>query len=204
MFAASTTQYTALYSKTLHPSYCNYDCSGIRRLLCCNISTARSLAADCNPFGSSYHANVQTVVVHNDPEYGGAGYISSNVGTTSIHSSGPLVAIHELGHSLFELADEYPTGSGTSSRANCDGSACSKWADLQGHAGVQSVYGTVGCQAGCSNDGYFVGQTSFMVRLLLHLRKLCRTSLLSLTPIFIYVFLSCLLCRNISAAPLGR
>ena len=98
------------------------------------------------------------------------------MGTTSINSSGPKVAIHELGHSLFELADEYPTGWGRSTSANCDvntestgGSACPKWADLQGNAAVEGVYGAVGCQAGCENDAYFVGQTSFMVRLLLNL-----------------------------------
>mmetsp|Transcript_22947 Transcript_22947/g.39267 ORF Transcript_22947/g.39267 Transcript_22947/m.39267 type:complete len:672 (+) Transcript_22947:67-2082(+) len=162
MFASTTTQYTALYSTHLEPSFCDYWCNNIERLLCCTISTARTISADCIPFGSSYHPNVQMVVVHNDVKYGGAGYISSNVGTTSIHSSGPKVAIHELGHSLFELADEYPTGSGTSSRANCDTAGCSKWTDLQGNTAVEAEYGVVGCQAACSGDNYFVGQTSYM------------------------------------------
>ena len=36
------------------------------------------------------------------------------------------VAVHELGHSLFGLADEYSTGAGDQTRPNCDvaGTAC--------------------------------------------------------------------------------
>eukprot|EP00567_Pseudictyota_dubia_P005296 CAMPEP_0197433082 /NCGR_PEP_ID=MMETSP1175-20131217/1021_1 /TAXON_ID=1003142 /ORGANISM="Triceratium dubium, Strain CCMP147" /LENGTH=799 /DNA_ID=CAMNT_0042961347 /DNA_START=156 /DNA_END=2555 /DNA_ORIENTATION=+ len=162
MFSSTTTQYTALRSTTLQPAFCDYWCNNIERLLCCTISTARTLAADCSPFGANYHVNVQTVVVHNDAKYGGAGYISSNVATTSINSSGPQVAVHELGHSLFELADEYSTGSGTNSRANCDTNTCSKWSDLMGNSAVQNEYGTVSCVAGCNGNSYYVGQVSFM------------------------------------------
>ena len=148
---------TALYSTTLQATLCDFICIGIQRLLCCEIPTDRSIASNFSPFGTSYHSNVQTVVIHNNLEYGGAGYISSNVATTSINLAGPLVAIHELGHSLFELADEYPSGSGTSSRANCDGSTCSKWTNLQNSVAVQSEYGVMGCQPGCQNDSRYVG-----------------------------------------------
>ena len=36
------------------------------------------------------------------------------------------VAVHELGHSLFGLADEYSTGAGDQTRPNCDvaGTTC--------------------------------------------------------------------------------
>lgn len=139
-----------------------FQCSNIERLLCCDIATARSLAADCSPFGSSFHVNVQTVVVHNDVKYGGAGYISSNVATTSINSSGPLVAIHELGHSQFELRDEYSTGNGAS--VNCDSTSnCDKWSDLIGNSAVTNAgYNPVGCIAACKDNAYYAGEVSFM------------------------------------------
>lgn len=71
------------------------------------------------------------------------------------------MAIHELGHSQFELVDEYSTGSGTS--VNCHSTnTCDKWSDMIGNQVVAAAYGTVGCQSGCSGDNYFVGQVSFM------------------------------------------
>ena len=90
---------------------------------------AWAFTANCSAFGYAYHANVQTVVVHNDAKYGGAGYRNSNVATTSIHASGPLVAIHELGHSMFKLADKYSNGSGNLNSANCATNTCDKWDD---------------------------------------------------------------------------
>ena len=67
------------------------------------MAKASALADKCVPKGASR----QTVVVHNDLTYGGAGYGSADVATATIHPSGPDIIIHELGHSLFELGDEY-------------------------------------------------------------------------------------------------
>lgn len=102
--------------------------------------------------------------------------------TTSIHQLGPKVAVHEMGHSLFELGkfdiginlkekvdmglisinslstgDEYSTGHFTDSSANCDVEGCSKWADLNEHVG-----GGLCIERGCKNGSYFVGERSFM------------------------------------------
>ncbi|MDQ3707655.1 MAG: M64 family metallo-endopeptidase [Chloroflexota bacterium] len=48
-----------------------------------------------------------TVVIVNDPQYGGAGYWGNRVGTCSIHPNSAEIAIHEIGHAAFGLADEY-------------------------------------------------------------------------------------------------
>jgi len=102
-------------------------------------------------------------VVHNDKEYGGAGYSYLNVATLSINAAGPLVAIHELGHSLFNLADEYSynDSSDSAQSPNCDTSGCSKWSDLIDND-------LAGCTIKACNTGpnrpadYFVGERSFM------------------------------------------
>lgn len=154
-FSSTNDRFNAFYVDALEPQFCDYFCNNIERLLCCDVSKARQLANQCFPTGT----NLQTVVVHNDPKYGGAGYRTSNLATTSINPSGPLVAIHELGHSLFELADEYNTGSGTANSPNCDAqsSGCPKWADL-----IQQGF-DVSCNlAGCNGDSFFVGKRSFM------------------------------------------
>lgn len=83
----------------------SYWCSGIERLLCVDVSACYSYAANASqPFD-------QILAVANSTKYGGAGYTSSNVGTyAGGNSSAALIAIHELGHSLGDLADEYDYG----------------------------------------------------------------------------------------------
>jgi hypothetical protein len=155
-FSPDNDRFNAFYVDTLESGFCHYFCHGVERLLCCSIATARRLANRCFPTGT----NLQTIVVHADSKYGGAGYHSSNVATTSIHPRGPRVAIHELGHSLFELADEYSSGAGTSSSPNCESrdSGCPKWSDL-----IPRGFGvTCGGISGCRDSGYVVGETSFM------------------------------------------
>lgn len=80
-------------------------CSGIERLLCVNVSKAWS-------FASAGAADVdQILAIANSTKYGGAGYPSSNVGTVSGRNAAAVeVAIHEMGHSLGKLADEYTYG----------------------------------------------------------------------------------------------
>ncbi|MHC4430065.1 MAG: M64 family metallopeptidase, partial [Planctomycetota bacterium] len=81
-------------------------CSGIERLLCVNVSKAYQ------------HANLapgvdQVVAVANSTKYGGAGYTTSDLATFSGgNASAAEIAIHELGHSLGDLADEYDYGDG--------------------------------------------------------------------------------------------
>ena len=77
------------------------DGAGIHRLLVCNNSTAFSVAAQ---YFLDYD---QVVMLVNTPIYGGSG---GPVATSSQAASANLIAIHELGHSFANLADEYWSG----------------------------------------------------------------------------------------------
>jgi hypothetical protein len=76
-------------------------CGGTERLLCLNEATAKAYAAQAPGVDA-------IVAVGNSTKYGGAGYPSlSTVSGGNVHSA--EVAIHELGHSVGGLADEYFT-----------------------------------------------------------------------------------------------
>jgi len=84
-----------------------YWCSGIERLLCVNVGKAYTAAAAAPDID-------QVVAISNSPKYGGAGYPSNNLGTAAGQNSAAAdIAIHELGHSLGDLADEYTYGGPT-------------------------------------------------------------------------------------------
>jgi hypothetical protein len=72
--------------------------NGIRRLLLCNQTTALQVAAAQVPEFTA------VLVVVNSTIYGGAG---GAVGTYSLAGGATEIAIHEMGHSAFGLADEY-------------------------------------------------------------------------------------------------
>lgn len=79
-------------------------CGGTERLLCVNTQAARQAAENAPDVD-------QIFAVANSAKYGGAGYTSQNIGTYSgANASAAQVAIHELGHSLGNLADEYTYG----------------------------------------------------------------------------------------------
>ncbi len=69
------------------------------RVLTINTTLARSVIAELVP------AMHQVVCIVNTSIYGGSGAVNEHVATCSTASS--LVAIHEMGHSAFGLADEY-------------------------------------------------------------------------------------------------
>lgn len=73
--------------------------NNIRRLLICNSTTALQVAAAQVP-----EFTVVLVVV-NSTIYGGSG---GGIGTYSLAGGATEIAIHELGHTAFGLADEYP------------------------------------------------------------------------------------------------
>lgn len=143
----------------MESSFCDYDCGGIRRLLCCNLDITKDLRSKCFPNAGE---NVQTIVIHNDYEYGGAGYYYDNVATLSINEYGPLVAVHELGHSMFELGDEYPYGNGNDYSPNCDSTGCSKWKDLVDQNVASCLPGFCRGETDSSYGDYSVGDNSFM------------------------------------------
>ncbi len=79
-------------------------CNGIERLLCVNVSAAYQFASNAPEVD-------HVLAVANSTKYGGAGYTSSDLATFSGGNvAAPEVAIHEMGHSLGDLADEYDYG----------------------------------------------------------------------------------------------
>ncbi len=132
-------------------SFCEYGCAGVERLLCCDRKDAKKLAKVCNKSDER-----QILVIHNDTKYGGAGYIEENMATTSINELAPKVAVHELGHSLFDLADEYIYSTSNRGLKNCATSTCQAWSDLieSGYPGAECTPN--GCAAGSS---YTCGET---------------------------------------------
>ncbi len=90
------------------PLHMNFWCAGIERLLCININSAYQYAANSpQPFD-------EILALANSTKYGGAGYPGNEVGTASGgNSQAALIAIHEMGHSLGDLEDEYDYGDGT-------------------------------------------------------------------------------------------
>ncbi|MEM9799837.1 MAG: M64 family metallopeptidase [Planctomycetota bacterium] len=85
----------------------SYWCNGIERLLCVNVGAAYSFANNAPDVD-------QVIALANSTKYGGAGYTTSNLATSS-GGNGAAVEIvkHELGHSLGKLADEYTYGGPT-------------------------------------------------------------------------------------------
>lgn len=84
-----------------------YWCSGIERLLCVNVGKAYTAAAAADDID-------QVVAIANSSKYGGAGYPGNNLGTAAGQNGAAAdIAIHELGHSLGDLADEYTYGGPT-------------------------------------------------------------------------------------------
>jgi hypothetical protein len=79
-------------------------CGGTERLLCVNTTLAWNFA--------NYAPDAdQILAVANSSKYGGAGYSSSEIGTyAGGNGAAAQVALHELGHSLGNLADEYSYG----------------------------------------------------------------------------------------------
>ncbi|MBC7558481.1 MAG: hypothetical protein H7270_03845 [Dermatophilaceae bacterium] len=73
--------------------------NGIRRLLICNNTTALTVAAAQVP-----QFTVVLVVV-NSAVYGGSG---GSIGTYSLAVGATEIALHEMGHTAYGLADEYP------------------------------------------------------------------------------------------------
>jgi hypothetical protein len=118
-------------------------CGGTERLLCVDVNKAYAFAA-------SAPQTDHVLAVANSTKYGGAGYTGSDLATFSGGNSASTgVAIHELGHSLGNLADEYDYGDGSHYSgpepaepnvsildASAMAAAGTKWAPWLGAAGV--------------------------------------------------------------------
>lgn len=79
-------------------------CGGIERALCVSVFQALAFADNAPDVD-------QTIAVANSTKYGGVGYVSSDLATMSGgNTQSAQVAIHEFGHTLGNLADEYTYG----------------------------------------------------------------------------------------------
>ncbi|GJQ59106.1 MAG: hypothetical protein D8M57_04795 [Candidatus Scalindua sp. AMX11] len=85
-----------------------YNCAGIQRLICVNISKVNDILANSLEFNQR---DIILVIV-NDSEYGGSG---GAIAVASTHSAVVELVLHEIGHSFGHLADEY-----TSSPPTCN------------------------------------------------------------------------------------
>jgi hypothetical protein len=83
-----------------------YWCAGIDRLLCVNVGKAYAHAAVA--------PDVDLVAaIANSTTYGGAGYIANDLATSAGRNFwSPEILLHEFGHALGNLADEYDYGDG--------------------------------------------------------------------------------------------
>jgi IgA Peptidase M64 len=80
-----------------------------QRLLVVNDATVSQVASDEVP---EWHV---ALVVVNSSVYGGSGSPANGLAVFSLADQAVLIALHELGHAGFELADEYPTCAGCDS-----------------------------------------------------------------------------------------
>ena len=91
----------------------------LRRLIEVNQSRARQMAKRA----VDGHPHFVGLVVANTAEYGGSG---GDVAVFSRHAGAAQIAIHELGHSLFKLADEYSEAGQSSTDKPIEANVASK------------------------------------------------------------------------------
>jgi len=118
---------------------CEYNCHGIDRAICCDNLKVAQAATQC--------PHDYTLVIVNNNNYGGG------AGLYAVSYRGDYrVIVHEFGHIIGELMDEYSYGttlSGTPWGGNCAAdSTCSVWSNLIGVEGV-------GCFKGCTSDTWY-------------------------------------------------
>lgn len=132
-----------------------YWCSNIERLICISNSKANA-AISAALAEATFDVDMRLVTV-NDTKYGGSGGVYAVYAGGS--SSAPEIALHELGHSFSNLADEYANpGSGTYTgseprevNVTTDPSGA-KWSPWLGYS--QPVIGTISAYEG---GRYFEG-----------------------------------------------
>ena len=80
-----------------------FNCGGIPRALCTDNSRVLNAVYSHLPDAD------QVLLLVNDDRYGGTG---GQVATSSTHETAPFIALHEFGHSIARLADEYEDATG--------------------------------------------------------------------------------------------
>lgn len=129
-----------------------FDAAGIHRLLTCNNGTAFTVAANHFIFYD------QVIMLVNSPIYGGSG---GAVATSSQANSANLIAIHELGHSFANLADEYWSGFPFNA-ANMTQESDPTLISWKNWIGFEEVDAHQHCCGGSSDDWYKPHQNCMM------------------------------------------
>lgn len=135
-FSANVESMNVILAKVPHTEegYCEFSTANDRVLECDGLKAAR-LADKCYSGTNRY-----TITIHNSTRHGGSG-ARFGASATLARSSAAIIA-HELGHSIFNLADEY-ADPGKDSGKNCSSkSTCDAWKDLI-DAGLAT------CEPGC-------------------------------------------------------
>ncbi len=104
---------------------CKLGCFGLDRLVCCDDDKVKQVASQC-PYD-------EVMVLVDTKKFCGASKDYATVCTIE-DPRAELVLVHELGHSLGGLGDEYDYGvEGFYDVANCDTSSyCEKWSGVEG------------------------------------------------------------------------
>lgn len=148
-FAADINSMNVIIAKVPHEdnSFCDFDKS-ISRLLTCKKGHAEKLASSC------FSGTKTVVAIHNSPIHGGSG---GAIATATTSPYGIPTIIHELGHSMFDLADEYTEKNASLRGNNCSSVAaqCSEWQDLI-DAGLAT------CEPGCRNNSKLTSEDNIM------------------------------------------
>jgi len=165
---------------------CQYNYTGIPRLIGCNGTAVLNLASQCPAD--------EVIVLFNSNTYGGGGY-RNPIGLSSYavaysgvdpaygaNWSGDRVIVHEFGHSFGSLHDEY-NGTATNSAApdgpNCDLGPCTRWASLNL---------SISCNQGCTYSNWYRGDDGpgdLMLTLTrLYFGPVCRNALSGLLSIY--------------------
>lgn len=104
-----------------------FDAFGIHRLVV--VDNAKVFAQ----LAANYPNYDQAVILVNSPFYGGSGGATA---VNTLHSSASDLAIHEVGHSFQNLADEYADGGEAPNRTSVNNAGNVRWQDWIGMGGV--------------------------------------------------------------------
>ncbi|CAD7954270.1 unnamed protein product [Amoebophrya sp. A120] len=161
---------------------CSNGCNGLDRLVCCGTGNTGNTMNDLIPAfkhfafehcGYGYYSTLLIIV--NTYRYGGAG--SQGGATVTLNELGHYVAGHEIGHSLFNLGDEYFYESDVAARGGlyvrddsknpncmtyttCEATRKELVAALEVDGVTAEEIGT--CEPACANQAFYVLPKSFM------------------------------------------
>lgn len=137
-FKSSKGRFNVYYVNQTSDFSCKLGCKGIERLVCCDDASVKKFALQCPAD--------KIIVLINTETFCGTASDYAKVCTINDPRAG-LVLVHEIGHALAGLGDEYGYAISSQKAAdtpNCASEGCSKWDGLG-----------AGCFAGCGYSNWF-------------------------------------------------